>query len=69
MRIIPPILFLCAGRILTFDYRGDTLMVRTSPTNGRIKVTSEFLFATASRGDEGHVYIRWQKNLTTSGIC
>jgi len=38
--------------------RGDTLMVRTSPTNGRIKVTSEFLFATASRGDEGHVYIR-----------
>jgi len=38
--------------------RGDTLVVRTSPSNGRIKVTSEFLFATASRGDEEHVFIR-----------
>jgi len=38
--------------------RGDTLVVKTSPANGRIKVTSEFLFATASRGDEEHVYIR-----------
>ena len=38
---------------LNFYYRGDILAVRTSPTNGRIKVTSEFLFATASRGEEG----------------
>jgi len=38
--------------------RGDTLVVRISPSNGRLKVTSEFLFATASRGDEEHVYIR-----------
>ena len=50
----PPVLFLC----LHFACRGDTLVVKTSPTNGRIKVTSEFLFATASRGNEGHIYIR-----------
>ena len=65
----PIILLYASVNILHFDHRGDTLVVKTSPTNGRIKVTSEFLFATASRGNEEHVYIRLQKNLTSSDIC
>ena len=65
-----PIPFLCVlmRMDLHCDSRGDTLVVRTSPSNGRLKVTSEFLFATASRGDEEHVYIRWQPNLKASTV-
>ena len=38
--------------------RGESLMVRASPCNGRIKLSTGFVFATASRGEEEHIYIR-----------
>ena len=42
----------------TCSNRGESLMVRASPCNGRIKLSTGFLFATASRGEEEHIYIR-----------
>ena len=60
----PSMYFVPAVTHLYCHCRGETLVVRASPTNGRIKVMSEFMFATASRGNEEHAYIRWVAELS-----
>ena len=44
--------------IVERELQGDKFVLKTSPSNGKLKFYSNFLQVTASLGDESHVFLR-----------